>query len=129
MKKNFLLLAAAAVAINASAEQFPVGEAFSYDFGPSFTWGLTQEDGDLYAQYPSLGLQGQASFEEGWGLASWWFNARKAANTAQAMVDCPAVEFPTGSVALQIRTTRWDGFGNFNFALPMIKLKCRIPLA
>ncbi|MDE6125895.1 MAG: hypothetical protein K2G30_02970, partial [Muribaculaceae bacterium] len=63
MKQKLLLLAAAA-ALTASAEQYPVGEAFAYDIAPGFSWGLTAEDGDLYAQYPLDGLQGQPSHAE-----------------------------------------------------------------
>ncbi|MDE6127463.1 MAG: hypothetical protein K2G30_10985, partial [Muribaculaceae bacterium] len=71
-------------------------------------------------------LQGQASLAEGWGLASWWFNALKAANPADADEKMPVVEYPAGDAALMMRTTRWDGFGNFNFALPQVGEPCRV---
>lgn len=128
MKQKFLLLAAAAAALTASAEQFPVGDAFAYPIAPGFSWGLTAEDGDLYAQYPADGLQGQASMAEGWGLASWWFNSLKAQNVADANEKCPLVEYPAGSgdSALKMYTDRWDGYGNFNFALPQVGEPCRV---
>ncbi len=104
------------------------GEAFGYDIDPTFSWDLTAEDGELYVQYPADAFKGQASMEFGFGYSSVWFNGKKFATPADANEYCPVVEDPfnEGGYAIRMKTTAWDGFGNFNFALPEVGKPCRI---
>ena len=127
MKKLLLALGAAAMAVSASATVFNQGEAFAYTIDPSFSFDLAG-DTEGYAQYPADLLKGQASMEYGFGMASVWFNGKKFATPAEANDYCPVVEDPfnEGAYAIRMQTTTWDGFGNFNFALPEVGEPCRI---
>lgn len=127
MKKLLLSLCAGALALGASAQEFPMGQAFAYDFTPDFAWDLYE--GELYAQYPAEGMRGQAVLESNLGYTSAWFNNRHSYTSAEEMLaDWPCVEDPAnpGCYALRMMTDRWDGFGNFNFALPEINKLCRV---
>ncbi|MDE6654147.1 MAG: hypothetical protein K2K37_07150 [Muribaculaceae bacterium] len=127
MKKLLLALGAAAMAVSASATVFNQGEAFAYTIDPSFSFDLAG-DTDGYGQYPADALKGQASMEYGFGMASAWFNGRKFATPAEANEWCPVVADPfnTNGYAIRMQTTAWDGFGNFNFALPEVGEPCRV---
>ncbi len=115
------------MSLSASATVYNQGEAFAYVIDPSFSFALAG-DTDGYAQYPADALKGQASMEYGFGLASAWFNGRQFATPADADTDCPVVADPFNEAgyAIQMKTTRWDGFGNFNFALPEVGEPCRV---
>ena len=128
MKKSLLLLAVAAMSLSANAENFAKGEAFSYDFNPAtYEWNLTGADGDDYVQYPVMAFQGQAVFAENLGYTSCWFNGFKPATPAEALENCPAVQYPAeGQYAAVMQTTKWWGFGAFNFALPQVGEPCRV---
>ena len=127
-KKLLLMLGAAVVAVSASATVYKQGEAFAYTINPSaFSFDLaadanTDPEAPLYGQYPVEGLKGQADMAEGWGLASAWFNAKKFDTPADANAYCPVVADPWDATkfAVRMKTTAWDGFGNFNFALPYV---------
>ena len=122
------MLGAATVAVSASATVYKQGEAFAYTIDPSFTWDLTAEAGEDYTQYPVEALKGQADMQYGFGMTSAWFNAKKFANSAEADEYCPVVADPwdASKFAVRMKTTAWDGFGNFNFALPYVNEPCRI---
>ncbi|MDE6306776.1 MAG: hypothetical protein K2L90_09340 [Muribaculaceae bacterium] len=123
-KKLLLSLGAAVLAVSASATTYKLGEAFAYKIDPSFefTW--------IDAQYPVNELMGQASLEYGFGMASAWFSQMLADNKNDEGINtmCPVVEDPwnTGSYVVRMQTSRWDAFGNFNFALPQMNEPSRI---
>ena len=126
MKKFLLSLGAAALAMSAAATNYNQGEAFAYAIDPSFSFSLAG-DSEGYAQYPAAALEGQASLEYGFGMASAWFNGRQFATPADADEWCPVVNDPYGEgYVIRMMTDQWDGFGNFNFALPEVGEPCRI---
>ncbi len=127
MKKLLLAIGAAALAASASATVYNQGEAFAYTIDPSFSFDLAG-DTDGYGQYPADALRGQADMELGFGMASAWFNNKQFATPAEANAYCPVVADPynEGGYAIRMQTTAWDGFGNFNFALPEVGEPCRV---
>lgn len=127
-KKLLLVLGSAALAMSMQATVFNQGEAFAYEIAPdAFSFALAG-DTEGYSQYPAAALKGQASLEWGFGLASAWFNARQFATPAEADEYCPVVADPfnEGGYAIRMQTSTWDGFGNFNFALPEVNEPCRV---
>ncbi|MDE6270176.1 MAG: hypothetical protein K2M12_04895, partial [Muribaculaceae bacterium] len=128
-KKLLLALGAAAIAVSAQAATYAQGEAFAYEIAPgAFTFGLAGDAGEDYVQYPADALRGQADMEYGFGLASAWFNGKKFDTPADADAYCPVVADPfnPAGFAIRMQTTSWDGFGNFNFALPEVNEPCRV---
>lgn len=125
MKKQLLLsLAAVTLAEMASAESYKAGEAFAYQIDPTFAFEF------IDAQYPADEMRGQASMEYGFGLASAWFAQMLPENKNNVGINemCPVVEDPynPSTYAIRMQTSRWDAYGNFNFALPEVGEPCRV---
>lgn len=127
MKKSLLSLCGAMLGLSAAAAAYTPGQPFVYDFTPSFSFTLSQEDGTLYDQYPADAVE-LYEWDTEDGLTSAWFNGKRFATVQEANEYCPVVEDPwnAGQYVLRMQTTSWDGFGGFTFALPNYNQPCRV---